>query len=340
VLLSLAAALLAAVCYGMAAVMQAIAVRASSRRSAPAGGKAAGNGSAGAAVAAGVDPGLIIRLLRQWPFLASLAIDVTGFACQLIALRRLPLFEVQVIIAGNLAVTAVCASWLMHTVLTVREWLAVLAVVLGVGLLGSSAGGEGAARVGADFHLALMAALAAVALAGIAAARLPGAVRTPVLGAIAGLGYGILAVCARILPGFTPHLLLRSPAAYALAAAGIISFLLYASALESGSVTVATAAVILVETIPPAVVGVLLLGDTTRPGRTGLAAAGFVLALVSAVALARFGEAAGHEPTGRDATVPANRVPQPGLTQPGLTQPGLTQPRLSQPGLTGGRNTG
>ncbi len=208
-LLSLAAALLAAVCYGMAAVMQAIAVRASSRRSAPAGAQAAGNGSAGAAAAAGVDPGLIIRMLRQWPFLASLAIDVTGFVCQLIALRRLPLFEVQVIIAGNLAVTAVFASWLMHTALTVREWLAVLAVVLGVGLLGSSAGEEGAARVGTDFHLALMAALAAVALAGIAAARLPGAVRTPVLGAIAGLGYGILAVCARILPGFTPHQLLR-----------------------------------------------------------------------------------------------------------------------------------
>jgi len=347
VLLSLAAALLAAVCYGMAAVMQAIAVRASSRRSAPAGGEGAGNGFAGAgngsaraAVTAGVDPGLIIRMLRQWPFLASLAIDVTGFVCQLIALRRLPLFEVQVIIAGNLAVTAVCASWLMHTVLTVREWLAVLAVVLGVGLLGSSAGGEGAARVGTDFHLALMAALAAVALAGIAAARLPGAVRTPVLGAIAGLGYGILAVCARILPGFTPHQLLRSPAAYTLAAAGIISFLLYASALESGSVTVATAAVILVETIPPAVVGVLLLGDTTRPGRTGLAAAGFVLALVSAIALARFGEAAGHEPAGRDSTASADRVPQPGLTQPGLTQPGLTQPGLTQPGLTGGPNTG
>jgi hypothetical protein len=60
-------------------------------------------------------------------------------------------------------------------------------------------------------------------------------------------------------------------------------------------VTVATASVILFETIPPAIVGVLLLGDTTRRGMAGTAASGFVLALVSAIALARFGEAGGHE---------------------------------------------
>src|SRR5579859_5740703 len=264
--------------------MQAIAVRASSRRSVP-----------GAVEPGGVDPGLIIRMLRQWPFIASLAIDLFGFVCQLIALRRLPLFEVQVIIAANLAVTAVLASWLMHIVLTVREWLAVIAVVTGVGLLGSSSGGQGAAAVGLRFQLALIATLAAVTLAGLAAARLPGRARTPVLGAIAGLGYGVLAVCARILPGFGPHELARSPATYTLAVAGVVSFIFYASALESGRVTVATASVILFETIPPAVVGVLFLGDTTRPGMAGAAAAGFALALVSAVALARFGEAGGHE---------------------------------------------
>jgi drug/metabolite transporter (DMT)-like permease len=287
VLVSLVAALVAAFCYGLASVLQAIAVRASSRRPV----------LVAAGVTGGVDPSLVLRMLRQWPFLASLCIDMFGFIGQLVALRRLPLFEVQVIIASNLAVTAVFASWLMHVVLGWREWAAVMAVVVGVGLLGSSAGAQGASTVGVDFHLALIAALVAIAVAGIAAARLPSRIRTPALGAIAGLGFGVLAVCARILPGFAPHQLIRSPAAYTLAAAGIISFMLYASALESGSVTVATASVILVETVPPAIVGVVLLGDTTRPGRTGLAIAGFILALVSAIALAKFGEAGGHDAT-------------------------------------------
>jgi drug/metabolite transporter (DMT)-like permease len=297
VVLSLIAALVAAVCYGLGAVMQAIAVRASSRRPA----------LAASGVAGRVDPGLVIRMLRQWPFIASIVVDLTGFVCQLVALRRLPLFEVQVIVAANLAVTAVFAMWLMHTVLTWREWAAVTAVVVGVGLLGSSSGGRGAASVDVRFHLALIAALAVTAVAGVAAARLPDPFRTPVLGATAGCGYGVLAICARILPGFSPQVLVRSPAAYTLAAAGIVSFMLYASALEGGSVTVATAAVILVETIPPAIVGVLLLGDTTKPGRTGLAVAGFILALVAAVALARFGEAGGQAPASDQASLAGAR---------------------------------
>ena len=278
---SLAAALAAAFCYGIGAVMQAIAVRAASRRPV----------LAAAGVAGRVDPGLVIRMFRQWPFVLSLAIDFAGFVCQLIALRRLPIFEVQVIIASNLAVTAVFAAWLMHMVLSLREWAAVISVVVGVGLLGSSAGSEGATNVGVDFRLALIAALAAIAVAGVAAARLPSQYRTVALGAMAGLGYAVLAICARILPGFTPAVLIKSPAAYTLAAAGIISFMLYASALESGSVTVATAAVILLETAPPALIGVLFLGDSTKPGLVAPAIAGFIMALVSAIALARFGEA-------------------------------------------------
>jgi drug/metabolite transporter (DMT)-like permease len=274
--------MVAALCYGIAAVMQAIAVRAATLRPAH---------SPADTILTAVDPGLVVRMLHQWRFIASLGIDLIGFLAQLVALRRLPLFAVQAMIAANLAVTAVFASWLMHIMLTWREWLAVTGVVTGVGLLGSSAGSQGAARVSSTFQLALIVAVAGIALAGLVAARLPNPARTPVLGAVAGLGYAVLAVAARILPGFSPEQLVRSPASYALAAAGIVSFMLYAAALEGGSVTVATAAVVLAETTPPAIVGVIFLGDTTRQGLTGVAALGFGLAVVCAVALARFGEA-------------------------------------------------
>jgi drug/metabolite transporter (DMT)-like permease len=286
-LASLVAALVSAFCYGVAAVMQAMAVRSASRRPARI--------RDGSPAADRVDPGLIVRLLGQWRFLASLGIDIIGFIAQLVALRRLPLFAVQAVIASNLAVTAMFAALLMKVRLSLREGLAVAGVIVGVGLLGTSAGAEGAADVDPAFEIALMVTVAVVALAGIGAARLPNPARTPVLGACAGLGYAVLAVSARILPGFSVGQLVRSPAAYTLAAAGIVSFMLYATALEGGSVTVATAAVVLVETVPPAIVGVVFLGDTTRRGMTGVAACGFVLAVASAVALARFGEA-GEQP--------------------------------------------
>ena len=297
-LASLIAAVVAALCYGIAAVMQAMAVRAASRRG-------SGGSHGGTPALGGVDPGLVVRMLRQWYFLASLVLDLMGFAAQLVALRRLPLFAVQAMIAANLAVTAVFASWLIRLELAWREWLAVAGVVAGVGMLGSSAGEHTATGVSGAFKVALIVAVGGIGLAGIAASRLRGPFRTPLLGAVAGLGYGVLAVAARVLPGFAPAELVRDPAAYALAAAGVVSFMLYATALEDGSVTVATAAVVLAETTPPAVVGVMFLGDHTRPGLGGVAVLGFGLAIVCAVALARFGHT---EEEGEQVAAQARRV--------------------------------
>jgi len=278
VLVSLIAAVVAAVCYGVASVMQAIAVRAASNREPD-------------ETSGGVDPGLVVRMLHQWRFLVSICLDTLGFIAQLIALQRLPLFVVQAFVASNLAVTAVVASRLIGVTLTWREWAAVVGVVAGVGLLGSTAGAEGAAQVGAVFKLALIVAVAGLAVVGMAAAKLNEPYRTTALGLTAGLGFGVLSIAARVLDGFMPLQLARDPATYAIIAAGIISFMFYATALEGGSVTVATAGVVLAETIPPAIIGVIFLGDQTRPGLAGVAWAGFFIAVASAVMLARFGEA-------------------------------------------------
>lgn len=278
-LVSLVAAIAAAICYGVASVMQAIAVRTASHR-----------GPQDAA-AGGVDPGLVVRMLHQWRFVASICLDSLGFLAQLVAVQRLPLFVVQAFVASNLAVTAVVAWRVIGMALTWREWAAVIGVVAGVGLLGSSAGAEGAAQVGAVFKLALIVAVAGLAVVGLAAAKLKDTYRTTALGLTAGFGFGVLSIAARVLGGFAPLQLARDPATYAIIAAGIISFMFYATALEGGSVTVATAAVVLSETIPPAVVGVVFLGDQTRPGLAGVAWAGFFIAIASAVILARFGEA-------------------------------------------------
>ena len=191
------------------------------------------------------------RLLHQWRFVASVVIDTLGFLAQLVALQRLPLFAVQAIVAANLAVIAVLASVVIGVSLSWREWLAVTGVVAGVGLLGSSAGAEGAHQAGAVFKIALIVATAVLGVCGLIAARLRDPARTLLLGTVAGLGYGVLGVAARVLTGFEPLTLIRDPAAYAVVAGGLISFVFYTTALEGGSVTVATAAVVLAETLPP-----------------------------------------------------------------------------------------
>jgi hypothetical protein len=73
-----------------------------------------------------------------------------------------------------------------------------------------------------------------------------------------------------------------------LAAGGGLAFFLYSVALQRGSVMTATAPMIVIQTATPAAVGVLLLGDTIRPGWSIAAALGVVLSGAGATALARF----------------------------------------------------
>lgn len=81
------------------------------------------------------------------------------------------------------------------------------------------------------------------------------------------------------------------PALYAAAGGGAAGFLLLTSALQRGSVTTTVAAMVVGETIAPALVGVVWLGDTARAGLGWLVVLGFVVAVSGTLVLARFGEA-------------------------------------------------
>ncbi|GAA4628691.1 hypothetical protein GCM10023196_046100 [Actinoallomurus vinaceus] len=268
---SLLGAIAAAVCFGTASVLQALAART-------------------APTSTGVDPRLLVRLVRRLPFLLGTGLDLLGFVAELAALRSLPLFVVQAMVAGNLAVTAVVAARVLHFRLAVREWAAVAAVCIGLALLGLAAGHENPAAVSLTFRMALLGCVAVIAVIGVAAGRLRGAIRSAVLGLIAGLGFGLVAIGARVLVSLSPLDLLRDPATYVVAGGGLVAFLFFATALQRGSVTTTTAAMVVAETVVPALVGVLLLGDGTRHGYAWSAVLGFVIAVGGTLALARFGE--------------------------------------------------
>jgi drug/metabolite transporter (DMT)-like permease len=264
-------ALAAACAYGIASVMQSAAAQSTADES------------------YGVDPRLLVRVLGQWKFVAGLGLDTLGFVAQLAALRVLPLFVVQSALAASLAVTAL-ASMALGAKLGQREWVAIVAVCAGLSLLGASAVGEGSQPVGLGFRIALLGSVLVLGAAGMLAGKASPRVRTPALGLVAGLSFGIVAIAGRVIPSLAPLDLLTDPAVYTVAIAGAMAFLFYASALQRGSVTTATAMMVIGETVFPSLVGIIALGDRTRPGFTLIAAAGFVLAVAAALALARFGE--------------------------------------------------
>ncbi|MFG2522767.1 hypothetical protein [Streptomyces sp. NPDC048527] len=267
-------ALGSAVCFGTASVLQAMAARAAEP----------GSGS-------GVDAALLLRALRQWRYVAGLGLDLLGFVLQVVALRSIPIYAVGAALAASLAVTAVVAARLLGVRLSGVEWGAVGVVVAGLAMLGLASGTEGD-KAGSDaLRYAMLGTAVGVLLIGAVAGRLPGRGRALALGLGSGFGFGVVEVSVRLIDDVSPGALLTNPATYALLLGGGAAFLLLTSALQKGSVTTATAGMVVGETVGPALVGVIWLGDRTREGLGWLAVLGFVVAVAGALALARFGEA-------------------------------------------------
>lgn len=271
----------AALCYGVGSVLQAAAAQ-------------------DTRVAQGLDPRLLLRLLRSWRYLVGLGLDGVGFVLSVAAVRTLPLFVVQSIVASFLAVTAVTASLVLHTRLSRSDWAGLGVVITGLVLVGLSAAEDRTVEVSDAEQWGVLVVSIGLAVAAVFAGRLRGVTGAATLGAVAGLAFGATAVAARMIPGSLaldhlvaePQEVLTSPATYALVVAGALAMLAYSTALQRGTVTQATAPLVVCETIAPALVGIALLGDQTRSGWQGVAVLGFTLGVAGAVSLSRHGEAA------------------------------------------------
>ena len=272
VALSLGCAVLAALSYGVGSVLQAAAARHAERR-------------------ANLDPLLLVRLVGQVPYVASLALDLLGFVASVVALRTLPLFLVQSALAASVGVTAIAASVAFGFRLLRYERVALIALMLGFALLAVSARPEHATALGAVGQCILACGVVVVIIAGALSARLDDRQAGIGLALCAGLSWAGTGIAARVLEIPSPfwHLLVN-PVALCLAAYGLLGMLLFATALQRGSVTAAAAIVVSVETVVPSLIGIVFLGDRARPGFTFVAALGFVATVGASIALARRSE--------------------------------------------------
>jgi drug/metabolite transporter (DMT)-like permease len=285
-------ALVAAVSYGVASVLQAVAAR-----------RTSGSTS--------LDPRLLIRLGSQWSYLAGIGLDLIGFLASLAALRTLPLFFVQSAIAGSVGVTVIIAVAVLGARLTRREAGALAALGAGLVLLAATAQPERVAPLPALSRWALLAGVALLVCYGGAAARLRDAVSATALAAGAGLGFSGLGVAARTIAAPDPWWrLVTDPAAWAICGYGMVAILLFGTALQRGSLTVTSAVTFAVETVVPAAIGLTLLGDRPRPGLAPVAIAGFILTLGGAVLLARYADPAEIPPATTGPASPAPHRPE------------------------------
>lgn len=222
-------------------------------------------------------------------FLAGMALDGIGFVGTAVASRTLPLFLSGPIVSSNLVVTAILAAVLLKVTLTRRDIVGVAVVMVALVTLALTAGTEGHDDPGSVLHWSLLGIGIGLVALGVAAAAATPRNAAIIAAMSSGALFGMMAVAIRIVDGLSPldlATLLTDPAAYAVAICGPGGFYLFTVALQTGSVASAAASLAVGETVVPGVVGAVLLGDQPLPGWGALTAVAFVAAVAGAVTVA------------------------------------------------------
>ena len=251
--------LLSAIVFGVAAVLQAQAVR---------GFETTPDGLFG----------FVVRSIRDGRTMLVVAAYLVGFVLHAAAIWLLPLYLAQALVAMSLPVTAL-ASHRVEDALERTGWLAVGVVTLGLVLLSLGAGAPGEVQTTVRFVVALWIGVAALGLASLVGRHLVG----PFLGLLAGLGYAGSAISVRGIG--TPVDGVVVVAALVVPCFGLVAFWLYSLGMHRAAVPSTTASLIVAQTFVPAAVGVALLGDGVRDGWWPAVTVGLLLSTAGAVVL-------------------------------------------------------
>ncbi len=244
-------AVLGALAYGVGSVLQA---RAASRSTGP-------------------------RMLAQPLYVVGIGCDVLAWAASLVAIRHLPLFAVQSVLAGSIGVTVLLAAPVLGARIRRRD------VVAALGVLALGSGLQSAQRPPSGFGLGIVVALIVTTVLVWAGYR---RAHHRWLASLAGASFAGAAVAARgmDLSGGWISVLIQ-PAAWTLIGFGVVGSLAYARSLERGTASGSTAIVWVTEVGIAGLVGIVVLGDTVRSGWQLPVVVAFLAAMAGCALLGR-----------------------------------------------------
>jgi len=212
---------------------------------------------------------LLTELLRRPKWVAGVGLLVAGYGLQLVALAYGPVALVQPIVITELAFAIPLAIWRRHRPAGRREWTGIGCVLVGIAtfLLVASpqSGNPDPGRFA--WLLALLPAGAAIVLASGLGAKASGPKRAMLLGAAAGMAFGVLAVLTKA----TTHLLGESVGRaftswqlYGVVALGILALVLSQSAYQAGPLAYSLPLVGVLEPVVAVFMGATVLGEQVQ----------------------------------------------------------------------------
>lgn len=237
---------------------------------------------------------VLLGLLRDRGWWLGSVVAIAGFALQAAALGFGSVVLVQALLVTSLLFALPFGAWLAHRRVPAREWAwaAVLAAAVAVVVVVGNPT-EGAARASFEAWLpavVVLGPLFAVGLLAVAATR--GSARAALLGVLAGGLWGVFALLTKgvVAAGMDgPGALLRCGELYALIAVSLAGLALQQLSFHAGPLTAALPGAAVAEPVVGAALGIVVLGESVHPGRSGgvLLGAAVAMMVVAALALAR-----------------------------------------------------
>lgn len=217
-------------------------------------------------------PGLLLRVVRQPIWVAGIVAEIAAFVVQVAALRHGSLVVVQPLITTSLVfATAITGSWNRQSV-NGRDWLAVVAVVAGLGAFlviaapSDASSGTAPAYAWVATCLSMLGVLGALIWLGVTSANRR---RAAALGLAAGLGDAFMAVLTKALAHATDHgyvAMFKTWIPYALCAAGLAAILITQTAYQTGKPKISIPLITVTEPLVSCGIGVGLFGEAIHLG--------------------------------------------------------------------------
>ena len=212
-------------------------------------------------------PGLLLRVVRQPIWVVGILAEIAAFVVQVAALRRGSLVVVQPLITTSLVFAiAITGSWNRQSV-GGRDWLAVVAVVAGLGAFlviaapSNASSGTAPADAWVATCLSMLGVLGALIWVGVTSANRR---RAAALGLAAGLGDAFMAVLTKALAHATEHgfaAMFETWIPYALCAAGLAAMLITQTAYQTGQPKISIPLITVTEPLVSCGIGVGLFGE-------------------------------------------------------------------------------
>ena len=241
------AALGAACCFAIAAVLQQLAARAVPREDS-------------------MKLKLLLQLFRRPLWLLGVAAMLAGYGLQALALSLGPVALVQPIVVTELAFAIPLAMWLDKRRPGAREWLGLGSLILGVStfLLGAVPAPGSAHPTFAVWLYVLVPIGSLIAATLFVASRAKGPRRSVLLGAAAGLCFGVIAVLTKattFLLGQGLNVAVRQWEPYVLVGVGILALVCSQSAYQSGPIAYSMPMHDLLEPLVAVIIGITALNE-------------------------------------------------------------------------------